>query len=75
MTEEKKEAGRIRQLWRLIVGTPRDINDPGLFQHMSLAVFVAWVGLEQTVSPLPRTGPKRRTRRSVRIRTSRSCSS
>jgi amino acid transporter len=45
MTDEMKKVGRIRALWRLIIGTPRDINDPRLFHRTSLVVFLAWVGL------------------------------
>ncbi len=45
MTDEKSDPGVLRPIWRRIIGRPRDISDPGLFQHMSLAVFLAWVGL------------------------------
>jgi hypothetical protein len=30
---------------RLIVGRPRDLGDPGVFHHVSLIAFLAWVGL------------------------------
>lgn len=29
----------------LLIGRPRDLNDPALFQHVSLVAFLAWVGL------------------------------
>jgi amino acid transporter len=32
-------------LRRLIIGPPRDVSDPQIFHHVSLAVFLAWVGL------------------------------
>jgi amino acid transporter len=35
-------AARIRQL---IIGPRRDVSDPEIFHHVSLAVFLAWVGL------------------------------
>ena len=31
--------------WRKIIGPPRDIDDPKLFQHVSVVAFLAWVGL------------------------------
>src|ERR1700738_822162 len=34
-----------RRLLRLLLGGPKDIHDPHLFQHISLAAFLAWVGL------------------------------
>jgi len=36
------EMQRIR---RLIIGPPRDVNDPQIFHHLSLVAFFAWVGL------------------------------
>src|SRR3954468_20785773 len=30
---------------RLLLGKPRDIADPQLFHHLTLAAFLAWVGL------------------------------
>jgi len=30
---------------RILLGTPRDIQDPRIFQHISLIAFFAWVGL------------------------------
>jgi len=33
------------RLWLLLVGKPRDLSDPGVFRHISLAAFLAWVGL------------------------------
>src|SRR6202521_6066142 len=36
---------RLERLKRLMLGGPKDIHDPHLFQHISLAAFLAWVGL------------------------------
>src|SRR5436853_3191759 len=36
------ERGKVK---RLLLGKPRDIADPNLFQHLTLAAFLAWVGL------------------------------
>jgi amino acid transporter len=36
---------RLQRFKRLVLGGPRDIQDPHLFQHISLAAFLAWVGL------------------------------
>lgn len=33
------------RLKRLLIGRPRDLSDPGVFKHISLAAFLAWVGL------------------------------
>ena len=35
----------MRKLRRLILGPPRDVSDPHIFHHVSLAAFLAWVGL------------------------------
>ncbi|GAC1343475.1 MAG: APC family permease [Myxococcales bacterium] len=35
----------MQRLKRLVLGGPKDIHDPHLFQHISLAAFLAWVGL------------------------------
>src|SRR5260370_39589360 len=35
-------AARIK---RLLLGRPRDLQDPQLFRHVSLVAFLAWVGL------------------------------
>jgi amino acid transporter len=32
-------------LRRLVVGAPRDVEDPSVFHHVSLIAFLAWVGL------------------------------
>jgi len=32
-------------LWRVLLGKPRDVNDPRIFHHISLIAFLAWVGL------------------------------
>jgi amino acid transporter len=34
-----------RTLTGLIVGPPRNVRDPGIFHHLSLVAFLAWVGL------------------------------
>jgi amino acid transporter len=35
----------LERVRRLVFGKPRDINDPGVFHHVSLIAFLAWVGL------------------------------
>lgn len=35
----------IVKLRRLIVGSPRNVEDPGIFHRVSLVAFLAWVGL------------------------------
>jgi amino acid transporter len=35
----------IQRLKRLVLGAPRDINDPHTYHHISLIAFLAWVGL------------------------------
>src|SRR5436305_1114031 len=44
------EAGEEGPVWsprlkKLILGPPRNLNDRSLFRHLSLAAFLAWVGL------------------------------
>src|SRR5437763_17024317 len=36
---------RWQRFKRRLLGGPKDIQDPQLFQHISLAAFLAWVGL------------------------------
>src|SRR5712691_4035119 len=36
---------RWQRFKRALLGGPKDIQDPHLFQHISLAAFLAWVGL------------------------------
>ncbi|TMA29562.1 MAG: APC family permease [Deltaproteobacteria bacterium] len=36
---------RTQRLKRLILGGPKDLQDPQLFRHISLVAFLAWVGL------------------------------
>ena len=36
---------RWQKIIRLLLGGPKDIQDPQLFQHIALAAFLAWVGL------------------------------
>src|SRR5579884_2404629 len=38
-------ASMLATLRRLIFGEKRDVTDPEVFHHVSLAVFLAWVGL------------------------------
>ena len=42
---EQPEPSRIQRIRRLIIGPPRDVSDPEIFHHVSLVVFLAWVGL------------------------------
>ena len=42
MPKDAKASTRLR---RLIIGPPRDIADPKIFHRVSLAAFLAWVGL------------------------------
>ncbi len=35
----------LKKIRNIIIGKPRDINDPGVFHHVSLVAFLAWVGL------------------------------
>ncbi|HZO83562.1 MAG TPA: amino acid permease, partial [Candidatus Binataceae bacterium] len=39
------DRGGKRTLTDLIIGPPRDVRDPGIFHHLSLIAFLAWVGL------------------------------
>src|SRR5438045_7726017 len=34
-----------QRLKRILLGSPKDLQDPHLFRHISLAAFLAWVGL------------------------------
>src|SRR5438067_4258366 len=34
-----------QRLKRILLGKPKDLEDPQLFRHISLAAFLAWVGL------------------------------
>ncbi|MFL5390930.1 MAG: amino acid permease, partial [Myxococcales bacterium] len=45
--EEEPQPPRTRwqKLIRALLGGPKDILDPQLFQHIALAAFLAWVGL------------------------------
>ncbi len=35
----------VEKFKELVLGKPRDIKDPQLFQHLSLVAFLAWIGL------------------------------
>ena len=39
------KSGLLESAWRVVIGRPRDFKDPGVFHKISLAVFLAWVGL------------------------------
>src|ERR1043165_2029312 len=39
------EPSRSQRLKRLLLGGPKDLQDPHLFRHLSLVTFLAWVGL------------------------------
>src|SRR3954451_15721667 len=41
---EPEERG-LEKVRRLVLGKPKDIEDPKLFHALSLAAFLAWVGL------------------------------
>ena len=34
-----------QRLWRVVVGGPRSLSDPGLYHRLALVPFLAWVGL------------------------------
>jgi amino acid transporter len=44
--------------WRLVIGRPRDFKDPGVFHKISLAVFLAWVGLGSDAITSSAYGPE-----------------
>ncbi len=44
--------------WRLVIGRPRDFRDPGVFHKISLAVFLAWVGLGSDAITSSAYGPE-----------------
>jgi len=39
------ETPPIARLWRRMFGAPRDVQDPSIFQKISLMAFLAWIGL------------------------------
>lgn len=39
------EQGLGHKMRRLVIGAPREIEDPEIFRHVSLVAFLAWVGL------------------------------
>ncbi len=39
------ERPRRRTITQILIGPPRDVRDPGIFHHISLVAFLAWVGL------------------------------
>jgi amino acid transporter len=43
--EEEPESRPSQRLKRLLLGGPKDLQDPHLFRHLSLVAFLAWVGL------------------------------
>jgi len=42
---DRLDVSPIQRLRRMIIGPPRDVSDPEIFHHVSLVVFLAWVGL------------------------------
>src|SRR6266513_133150 len=40
-----KPASAAQRLKRLLLGDPKNLQDPHLFRHISLVAFLAWVGL------------------------------
>ncbi len=38
---DARPATNIQRLRRMIIGPPRDVSDPQIFHHISLAVFLA----------------------------------
>src|SRR3954465_11462896 len=43
--EPQFRPGRGQRFKRLLLGGPKDLQDPHLFRHISLVAFLAWVGL------------------------------
>src|SRR3989440_4372444 len=43
--EPELRPGPAQRLKRLLLGGPKDLQDPHLFRHISLVAFLAWVGL------------------------------
>src|SRR5438067_11915361 len=43
--EPEVRPGPAQRLKRLLLGGPKDLQDPHLFRHISLVAFLAWVGL------------------------------
>src|SRR2546428_3060151 len=39
------QPSRAALLWRRLFGAPRDVQDPSIFQKLSLMAFLAWIGL------------------------------
>ena len=44
-TKTDAERTQRRTLSEILIGPPRDVRDPGIFHHISLVAFLAWVGL------------------------------
>jgi len=44
-TTDRLSSGERRTLTGIFIGPPRDVKDPAVFHAMSLAAFLAWVGL------------------------------
>ena len=42
---DQVDVSPMQRLRRMIIGPPRDVSDPEIFHHVSLVVFLAWVGL------------------------------
>jgi len=56
-----EKAGFWESAWRVVIGRPRDFKDPGVFHKISLAVFLAWVGLGSDAITSSAYGPRNAT--------------
>jgi amino acid transporter len=52
------KASLLEGVWRVLIGRPRDFKDPGVFHKISLAVFLAWVGLGSDAITSSAYGPE-----------------
>ena len=48
----------MERAWRVVIGRPRDFKDPSVFHKISLAVFLAWVGLGSDAITSSAYGPE-----------------
>ena len=48
----------LERAWRVVIGRPRDFKDPSVFHKISLAVFLAWVGLGSDAITSSAYGPE-----------------
>ena len=61
----------LESAWRVVIGRPRDFKDPGVFHQISLAVFLAWVGLGSDAITSSAYGPDECYRRARSAQTNR----